>query len=171
MDSIFITAAWQTIENNPVNIIILIGILAIMAKVSKNTIVTCFAMFYAAYLVADYSMTLIEIIVPEACISEHQRTWHILLGVVGALIMLFLLLDMIINDLSNGMQFCVVLTSVYIMLFYVVPNVGFVGFSSQMYDDIYNQYGMMGPILDIALIALSLRKERGNECDRMAYNG
>lgn len=171
MDSIFITAAWQTIENNPVNIIILIGILLIMAKASKNTIVICFAMFYAAYIVADYSMTLIEIIVPEAYIDEYQRTWHILLGIVGALIMLFLLLDMTISELSNGMRFCVVLTSIYIMLFYVVPNVGFAGFSSQPYDDIYNQYGKVGPLFDIALIALSLRKERGNECDRMAYNG
>lgn len=171
MENIFITAAWQTIENNPVNIIILIGILSIMAKVSKNTIVTCFAMFYSAYLVADYSMTLIEIIVPEAYISEYQRTWHILLGIVGALIMLFLLLDMTISELGNGMRFCVVLTSIYIMLFYVVPNVGFAGFSAQPYDGVYNQYGMVGPIFDIALIALSLRKERGNECDRMAYNG
>lgn len=171
MESMFIEAAWKTVQNNSVNIIVLIGILVLMAKVSKNTIVICFAMFYVSYIVADYSMTIIEMVIPQVHIGEYQRTWHILLGIVGALIMLFLMLDMIINDVSIGMQFCVVLTSTYIMLFYVVPNVGFVGFSSPIYDDIYNQYGMVGPILDIALIALSLRKERGNECDRMACNG
>ena len=90
MESIFKEAAWQTIQNNSVNIIVLIGILVLMAKVSKNTIVICFAMFYASYIVADYSMTIIEMVIPQAHIGEYQRTWHILLGIVGALIMLFL---------------------------------------------------------------------------------
>ena len=66
-----------------------------------------------------------------------------------------------------------VLNCVYIMLFYVVPNVGFAGLSSEEFNDFYNNYSYLGVVFDLGLIALSVIKhKRGvNECDRMAYDG
>lgn len=82
-----------------------------------------------------------------------------------------MLFYILLNSMFYGVKILTVLTAVYIMLFYVVPNVGFAGAPTHDYDDIYNTYGAFGVLIDIALIALSLLKERGNECDRMAYNG
>jgi hypothetical protein len=170
MDTL-INAAWLLIESNTINLMVLFGLAVIMVKVSRNIIVISFMMYYVSYLIADYSMHIIELEIPAAYIGEYQRTWHILLGIVGALVMLFLFLDGLVNDHTDSMRLCVVLTSAYIMIFYIVPNVGFAGFTSPVHDDYYNLYGMLGPVFDIALIALSIVKERGDECDKMAYNG
>ena len=171
--NVFIDALGITLGNNIFNLIILFCIYLVMVRVSDNTVVMCFLVYYVLYIIADYSMTVIELEVPYAYIEDYQPTWHILLAMVGALILFYLSIDVIINEHSVDMQFCIALTSVYIMLFYVVPNVGFSGLSSEEFSNFYNKYSYLGIVFDLGLIGLSVIKHKrgANECVRMAYEG
>ena len=171
--NVFVDALGITLTNNVFNLIVIFCIYLVLTRVSDNTVVMCFLVYYVSYIIADYSMTVIELEVPYAYIEDYQSTWHILLAMVGALILFYLSIDVVINEHSVGMQFCIALTSIYIMLFYVVPNVGFAGLSSEEFNDFYNNYSYLGVVFDLGLIALSVIKhKRGvNECDRMAYDG
>lgn len=163
---IFKDAFYLMIDNNTLNITVLLGMVLILTK--KQTVVLwVFVFYYIGYLAADFSMQAIGLSLHGGNIEYFQKTWRLLLAVLGATMML----SMLLSGLINGTDFIQVLTCVYIMLFYVVPNVGFAGFPGPDYDDIYNRYSDFGVPIDIVLVAISLLKARGNECNRMAYNG
>jgi len=171
--NVFIDALGITLTNNIFNLTILFGIYLTFSRVSDNTVVMGFLVYYISYIIADYSMTIIELEIPFAYLEGYKTTWHILLAMVGALILFYFALNVAIGDHDSGMQFCIALTSIYIMLFYVVPNVGFAGLSSEEFNNFYNNYSYLCVVFDLGLIALSVFKhKRGDdECDRMAYNG
>mgnify|MGYP003676825839 CR=1 FL=1 len=163
---LFLEAVRLMLSNNVLNIIVLLGMVLILTK--KQTVVLwVFVFYYVGYLAADLSMQAIGLSLQGGDIEDFQKTWRLLLAVLGATMML----TMLMSGLVNGTDFAQVLTCVYIMLFYVVPNVGFAGFPGSDYDDIYNRYSDFGVPIDIALVAVSLLRARGNECNRMAYNG
>ena len=171
--NVFIDALGITLTNNIFNLAVLFGIYLIFSRVSDNTVVMGFLVYYVSYIIADYSMTIIELEIPFAYLEEYQTTWHILLAMVGALIIFYFAMNIVIGEHDSDMQFCIALTSIYIMLFSVVPNVGFAGVSSEEFNDFYDNYSYLGVVFDLGLIALSVFKQKrgDNECDRMAYNG
>lgn len=159
-------AAWYTFADNKINLAVLLAII-FLSIYKRNIIIYVFMAYYAGYIFSDFAMCYIELSLPNAEMYDYQRTWHLMLAILAAAMMFYIML----NALFYGVKILTVLTAVYIMLFYVVPNVGFAGALTPEYDDIYNAYGSFGVLIDIALIALSLIKERGNGCNRMAYNG
>lgn len=163
---IFKDSFYLMIDNNTLNMTVLLCMALVLIK--KQTVVLwVFVFYYVGYLAADFSMQVIGLSLHGGDIEGFQKTWRLLLAILGATVMLSLLL----SGLVNGTDSVQVLTCVYIMLFYVVPNVGFAGFPGSDYDDIYNQYSEFGVPIDVVLVALSLIKARGNECNRMAYSG
>tara|TARA_R110002020_G_scaffold146468_1_gene321107 strand:+ start:68 stop:565 length:498 start_codon:yes stop_codon:yes gene_type:complete len=163
---LFIEAVYLMLSNNTLNILVLVAMILISTK--KSTVVLwVFIFYYIGYLAADVSMQAIGLSLHGGSMEDFQKTWRLLLAMLAAIMMLSLL----INGLFYGTNAVQVLTCVYIMLFYVVPNVGFAGFSGSSYDHIYSRYSDFGVPFDVVLIALSLIKARGNECNKMAYNG
>ena len=163
---IFKDAFYLMIHNNALNMTLLLCMLLVLT-VKQTAVLWVFVFYYFGYLAADFSMQVIGLSLHGGDIEDFQKTWRLLLAVLGATVMLSIL----VFGLVSGTDFVQVLTCVYIMLFYVVPNVGFAGFPGSAYDDIYNQYSEFGVPIDIVLIALSLINARGNGCIRMAYNG
>ena len=163
---LFLEAVYLMLTNNEINIFILLGMVLVSIK-KATPVLWVFILYYTGYLAADVSMYMIEISVAGGGIEDFQKTWHLLLAMLAAGVMLTMLID----GLFCGIDLVQVLTCVYIMLFYVVPNVGFAGFPTSNYDYLYNHYGSFRVLMDIALVALSLIKARGNECSRMVYNG
>lgn len=163
---IFKDSFYLMIDNNALNIAVLLCMLLILTR-KQTAVLWVFVFYYVGYLAADFSMQAIGLSLHGGDIEDFQKTWRLLLAMLGATVML----SMLMNGLINGTDFVQVLTCVYIMIFYVLPNVGFAGFPSSDYDNIYSHYSNLGVPIDIALVALSLIKARGNECNRMAYNG